>query len=54
MQNSLDMIAPREITQEANFSFVLGHDTFVSFPTGYGKSVTYALLPLVFDMMRGK
>ena len=33
---------------------MLGHDTFVSLPTGYGKSLVYAVLPLVFDKIRGK
>ena len=32
--------------KEAVFS---GRDTFVSLPTGYGKSAIYAVLPLVFD-----
>ena len=26
---------------------------FISLPTGYGKSICFALLPLVFDRMRG-
>ena len=33
---------------EAIFFFVQGHDTFVSLPTGYGKS---SLLPGEFDKM---
>ena len=33
--------------------FVLGKDTFVSLPTGYGKSLIYSLLPAVYDRMRG-
>ena len=39
---------------EATCAFVEGHDTFVSLPTGYGKSLVYAVLPLVFDKIRGK
>ena len=38
---------------EAVQSFVSGRDTFVSLPTGYGKSAIYALLPLVFYKLRG-
>ena len=39
---------------EATCAFVEGHDTFVSLPAGYGKSLVYAVLPLVFDKIRGK
>ena len=34
-------------------SFAQGKDTFVVLPTGYGKSLIYAVLPLVFDAKRG-
>jgi len=39
---------------EAVKSFVSGKDTFVALPTGYGKSVIFAVLPLVFNYMLGK
>ena len=35
-------------------SFAQGNDTFVALPTGYGKSLIYAVLPYVFDVKRGK
>ena len=38
---------------EAITEFVKGKDTFVALPTGYGKSLIYAVLPLVFDSLRG-
>lgn len=39
---------------EAILSFLKGKDVFVSLPTGYGKSIIYCLLPLIFDKMKGK
>ena len=39
--------------QEAVEAFVNESDTFVSLPTGYGKSLCYSILPLVFDSLRG-
>ena len=50
--NELGIEKPKEKQQEAILSFVNGSDTFVSLPTGYGKSIIYAVLPLVFDKPR--
>ena len=36
---------------EAIRAFVSGNYVFVSLPTGYGKSLCYVLLPLVFDAL---
>ena len=36
---------------EAFKAFVSGKDTFVSLPTGYGKSVIHAALPIIFDRL---
>ena len=38
---------------EALLAFMSGKDTFVSLPTGYGKSLIYALLPSAFDNLKG-
>lgn len=40
--------------EEAVRGFVEGKDVFAILPTGYGKSVIYAILPLLFDFMFGK
>ena len=40
--------------QEAILSFIQGHDSFVSLPTGYGKSLIYGILPTIFDKLKGR
>lgn len=44
-------LKPKQL--EAVVNFCNGKDVFVSFPTGYGKSIVYGILPLVFDKIRG-
>lgn len=44
----------KEKQLEAVTDFMQGRDVFVSLPTGYGKSVIYAVLPFAFDNLRGK
>ena len=34
--------------------FLQWNDTFISLPTGYGKSTIYAVLPHAFDSIRGR
>ncbi len=43
----------KEKQREAIEAFLQGRDTFVVLPTGYGKSLIYAILPLVFDRLKG-
>ena len=50
---SLGYTSLKEEQKKALFSFVTGRDMFVSLPTGYGKSLCYALLPFIFDVKRG-
>ena len=38
---------------EAIERFCEGSDVFVSLPTGFGKSLIYGLLPLIFDKIKG-
>ena len=49
----LDFQPLKQKQKEAVETFVQGKDVFVSLPTGYGKSVIYAILPTLFDKMRG-
>jgi len=44
----------KEKQVEAISVFLQGNDTFVALPTGYGKSVIYAVLPHAFDAIRGR
>ncbi len=39
---------------KAMYSIIGGKDTFVSLPTGYGKSVIFAALPMAFDQLKGE
>ncbi len=49
----LGIVSLREKQLEAIIAFTEGHDTFVSLPTGYGKSMIYGILPYIFDNLRG-
>ena len=49
---SLGYQSLKEEQKKAVKAFVQGEDVFVSLPTGYGKLLCYALLPLVFDRRR--
>ena len=40
----------KEQQKEALLCFISGNDTFVSLPTGYGKSIIYGILSVVIDL----
>ena len=44
----------KEKQREAVLGFCQGRDVFVSLPTGYGKLIIYAVLPMVFNILNGK
>ena len=48
----LEHLKPKQ--KEAIKAFVEGKEMFVILPSGYGKSVIYGILPIVFDKMRGR
>ena len=43
--------ALRELQLEVVTAFVTGHDVLAVLPTAYGKSLCYAILPGVFDVL---
>ena len=45
-------VALKEKQQEALLYFCRGRDVFVSLPTGYGKSMIYGILPVVFNKLK--
>lgn len=44
----------KEKQKEAVKWLMKGNDVFVALPTGYGKSVIFAVLPSAFDRYKGK
>ena len=50
----LGLVSFKDKQDEALRAFLSGRDTFVSLPTGYGKSVIYAALPLICDRLQDR
>jgi len=50
---SLGYLSLKDKQVEAASQLLRGKDTFVALPTGYGKSVIFALLPGAFDLLKG-
>ena len=56
IKEAMNVMGLRELKEkqkEATMMFVQGHDTFVMIPNGYGKSIIYSFLLLVFDKLKG-
>jgi len=51
-QMGINSLKPKQM--EAILAFLSGRDVFVALPTGYGKSIIFALLPAIFNRIRGK
>ena len=47
----LQTLKPKQ--KEAVMAFLAGSEVFVTLPTGCGKSIIYAVLPGVFDRLKG-
>ena len=50
---SMNLKPLKEKQSEALRVFISGHDTFVALLTGYGKSIIFGVLPLLFDKLLG-
>ncbi|XP_065901618.1 ATP-dependent DNA helicase Q1-like [Dysidea avara] len=50
-QMGINRLKPKQM--EAITVFLSGRDVFVALPTGYGKSIIFALLPAIFNRIKG-
>ena len=50
----MGMDSLKDMQKKAILAFVGGKDTFVSLSTGYGKSVIYGILPMMYDELLGE
>jgi superfamily II DNA helicase RecQ len=50
--NSLGYFDVKKKQREVIVAFVEGKDVFVALPTGSGKSLCYAIMPVLFDILR--
>ena len=57
LERALGLCGLKELKEkqtEALLAFINRNDIFVSLPTGYGKSIIYRILPLVYDTLKSK
>ena len=50
---ALGLCTRKAYQREAVTTFLSGQDVFVALPTGYGKSIIYGILPLIYDKLTG-
>ena len=50
--DKLDICLKKKQSESA-LAFLSGNDVFDSLLTGYGKSLVYGIVPIVFDFMNG-
>ena len=55
LERALGLCGLKELKEKQKaLAFINGNDVFASLPTGYGKSINYGILPLVYETLKSK